>query len=70
MKAHESAKHDEVLYAINKTARMAFRRAGEEEEWQPVDMKSIEAGSKLERAGHQKIGNNWFSLYKEGAQSK
>ena len=69
MKEQGRTKDNGTFYAINKTAGKAFRRAGESDEWEPVDPKSVNGGS-MERAGHQKIGNNWFSVYKAGAQSK
>jgi hypothetical protein len=57
-------------YAINKTAGKAFKRSNEGEEWEPIDPKSVGQIAALERAGHLKIGNNWFSVYKEGSQGK
>ena len=59
----------ETFYAINKTAGKAFRRAGETTDWEPVDMKVAQQATG-ERAGHQKIEGNWFSVYKEGAAGK
>jgi hypothetical protein len=53
----------ETYYAVNKTAGKAFRRTGDEE-WQPVDPKSVNIAAGAERAGHQKLENNWFSIYK------
>ena len=53
-----------TLYAINKTAGKAYRRAANSDEWESVDPKSTPSSATLERAGHQKIGNNWFSVYK------
>lgn len=59
-----------ILYAINKTAGKAFKRSSEAEEWEPIDPKSVGPVASLERSGHLKIGNNWFSVYKEGSQGK
>jgi hypothetical protein len=71
MKEQERTKGSGTFYAINKTAGKAFRRSGEDAEWEPVDPKSISStGSSMERAGHEKIGNNWFSVYKAGSQGK
>lgn len=64
MKDHDRTKGSGTVYAINKTAGKAFKKSGDADEWQPVDPKSIDGGAQLERAGHEKIGNNWFSLYK------
>jgi hypothetical protein len=65
--AAQKGKDASTLYAINKTAGKAFKKSGEAEQWEPVDPKSIAGGAALERAGHEKIGNNWFSIYKAGA---
>ncbi len=62
----QKGKSASTLYAINKTAGKAFKKSSESEDWEPVDPKSINGGSALERAGHEKIGNNWFSVYKTG----
>jgi hypothetical protein len=70
MKDHDRTKGSGPYYAINKTAGKAFRRTNEDAEWEPVDPKSIGSGPAMERAGHEKIGNNWFSVYKGGAQGK
>lgn len=71
MKDQDRAKGIGTFYAINKTAGKAFRRSGEDAEWEPVDPKSIGGTSNaMERAGHEKIGNNWFSVYKAGSQGK
>jgi hypothetical protein len=59
-----------TLYAINKTAGKAFKRSGEADDWEPVDPKTVNQTANLERAGHLKIGNNWFSVYKEGSHGK
>ena len=63
----QKGKGASTLYAINKTAGKAFRKSNEAEQWEPVDPKSISGGAALERAGHEKIGSNWFSIYKAGA---
>lgn len=62
----QKGKNTAAFFAINKTAGKAFRKANESEAWEPVDPKSIGSGTALERAGHEKIGNNWFSIYKTG----
>ena len=51
MKNQGQHKSDGTLYAINKTAGKAFRRAAGSEEWEPVDPKSI-SGSEMERVNH------------------
>ncbi len=63
----QKSKGASTLYAINKTAGKAFKKSGDAEQWEPVDPKSIAGGAALERAGHEKIGDNWFSIYKAGA---
>lgn|GEM_PF-2031158 len=69
MKNQAHHKADGTLYAINKTAGKAFRRAAGSEEWEAVDPKSI-SGSEMERVNHEKIGNNWFSVYKDAEGEK
>jgi hypothetical protein len=63
----QKGKGGSTLYAINKTAGKAFRKSNEAGEWEAVDPKSITGSAALERAGHEKIGNNWCSIYKAGA---
>jgi hypothetical protein len=70
MKDQGKNKGNGTFYAINKTAGKAYRRTDDNEEWEAVDPKSVSGGSALERAGHEKIGSNWFSVYKAGAQGK
>ena len=63
----QKTKGGSTLYAINKTAGKAYRKSNDGDQWEPVDPKSISGGAALERAGHEKIGGNWFSIYKAGA---
>jgi hypothetical protein len=65
MASKGQGKFEGTLYAINKTAGKAYRKAADAEEWESVDPKSIASGN-LERAGHEKIGDNWFSVFKTG----
>jgi hypothetical protein len=69
MKNQDGGKTDGTLYAINKTAGKAYRRSSENGEWEQVDPKTI-SGATMERAGHQKIGDNWFSVFKTGEAEK
>lgn len=65
MATKDQGKFEGTLYAINKTAGKAYRKPADADEWESVDPKSI-TGSHLERAGHEKIGGNWFSVFKAG----
>jgi hypothetical protein len=69
MATKNQGKLEGTLYAINKTAGKAYRKHVDGEDWESVDPKSI-ANSSLERAGHEKIGGNWFSVFKTGESEK
>ena len=69
MASKNHGKTEGMLYAINKTAGKAYRKTGNGDEWESVDPKSIN-NTQLERAGHQKIGDNWFSVFKTGEGEK
>ncbi|HWE64272.1 MAG TPA: hypothetical protein VHB98_21380 [Chloroflexota bacterium] len=68
MASKDHGKTDGILYAINKTAGKAFRKAPDADKWESVDPKSVPDAR--ERAGHQKIGDNWFSVFKTGEGEK
>lgn len=70
MKDQKGMPNSEPLYAVNKTARKAFRRDRADAPWEPVDPGSVSLSADQERVGHEKIEDNWFSVYKAGARGK
>jgi hypothetical protein len=45
-------------YAVNKTAKLAYKKVGDE--WQSIDPKQVPV--EAVRTGHEKIGDKWFHI--------
>lgn len=52
-----------VVYAINRSAKKAYRRDPGSERWEGVDLKSVAIAAGTERIGSAQIEGRWFALY-------